>query len=350
MMSLLSDTTRRKKRFPTWLLPAFGYAVSAVSLVWVLGHTPLRESADHLRHLNWLWVTLAFLFEVAANCSHAWRWRIILSPAEDAPFWRCLQSVLVGLFSSEVLPAKAGEVIRGYLLTHWTKVNLPLSISSVAVEGVLDGIWLVATYFLVTIGVQNMPHKLVRGAWALSIAVLVLSLLFLYLLFHKQHSHQVVSGHKWASQFIHFLDELHKMGVPRTLAAAFGVSFLYIFFQTLSIWALLHADQYDFDIRQAALIVIVFRIVTLIPNAPGNIGTLQISTSLGVWLAGGEQGAAFGEVNFVFITLSRLLQGGIAILLTGVNLTDVHRRAHNAHKTARIPIGPVSGNPAGRAS
>jgi uncharacterized protein (TIRG00374 family) len=346
MMSLLSDTTRRKKRFPTWLLPAFGYAVSAVSLVWVLGHTPLRESADHLRHLSWLWVTLALILEVAANCSHAWRWRIILSPAEDAPFWRCLQSVLIGLFASEVLPAKAGEVIRGYLLTHWTKVDLPLSITSVVIEDVIDGIWLVLVYCLVTVGVPNLHRDITRGAWALGIGVAVLSVLFLYLLFHKQHSHEVVSGHKWASQFIHLLDELHKMGNPRTLAAAFGVSFLYIFFQTLSIWALLHADQFDFNIQQAALIVIVFRIITLVPNAPGNIGVLQWSTALGVHLAGGEQGAAFafGQVNFFFITLARLLQGGIAILLTGVNISDLHRRAHHAHKTTRIPVGPVSGN------
>src|SRR5271165_62553 len=126
MMSLLSNTTRLKKRFPTWLLPAFGYAVSAASLIWVLRDTRLRDSVDHFRHLNWLWVALALLFEVAANFSHAWRWRIILSPAEDVPFWRSVQSVLIGLFANEVLPAKAGEAVRVYLLTHWTKVHLPL--------------------------------------------------------------------------------------------------------------------------------------------------------------------------------------------------------------------------------
>jgi uncharacterized protein (TIRG00374 family) len=333
MMSLLSDTNQLKRRFPKWLLPAFGYAVSAVSLIWVLRHTPLRESADHLRHLNWIWVALAFIFEVAANFSHAWRWQIILSPAEEVPLWRCIQSVLIGLFANEVLPAKAGEVIRGYLLTHWTKVHLPLSFSSVVLEDLIDGIWLVTIYFLVTLEVHNMPHWLSRGAAALGIAVVVLSIVFLYLLFHKQHSHQVVSGHPWASQFLHFLDELHKMGEGRTLATGFGVSFLFIFFQTLSIWALLHADQYDFDIRQAGLIVIVFRIFTLVPNAPGNIGALQFATYMGVKLAGGEEGTAFGEVNFVFVTLARLLQGGIAILLTGVNLSEVHRHAHDAHDT-----------------
>ncbi len=350
MMSLLSDTTRLRIRFPNWLLPAFGYAVSAASLIWVLKDSRLRETAYDLRHLNWLWVVLAFIFEVAANFSHAWRWQLILSPAEEIPLWRCVQSVLIGLFANEVLPAKAGEAIRVYLLTHWTKVDLPLSISSAAIEASIDGIWLMATYVLVTIGVQNLPHDLVRGAWALAIGVVALSALFLYLLFHKQHSYQVVSGHKWASQFIHFLDELHKMGQPKTLTAALGVSFLYIFFQTLSIWALLQADQYDFDVRQAALIVVVFRIGTLIPNAPGNLGALQFFTFLGVWLAGGEKGPAkaFGEVNWVFITLARLLQGGIAILLTGVNLTDLHRRAHHAHTTPRVPVGPIGRNPAGR--
>lgn len=349
MMSLLSETKELKKRFPSWVLPAFGYAISAASLVWVLRNPQLRgESADHLRHVNWIWVALAFIFEVAANFSHALRWRIILSPAEDAPFWRCLQSVVIGLFASEVLPAKAGELIRPFLLTHWTKVHLPLSITSVAIEDVMDGIWLVVIYCLVTIGIQNLHRDLVRGAWVLGIAVAVLSVLFLYLLFHKQHSYQVVSGHKWASQFIHFLDELHKMGEPRTLAAAFGVTFLYFLLQTLSIWALLHADHYDLGVWQSALIVVVFRIVTLVPNAPGNIGMLQWSIFLGMRLAGAEQGLAFGEVAFVFITLARLLQGGIAILLTGLNLTELHRHAHHAHKTACIPVGPVGGNPAGR--
>ena len=336
-MTLLSDPTKLKKRFPSWLLPAFGYAVSAVSLIWVLRHTPLRESADHLQHLSWIWVVLALVFEIAANFAHAWRWRLILAPAENVPFWRCLQAVLIGLFANEVLPAKAGEVIRGYLLTHWTKVHLPLSITSVVIEAIIDGIWLVVIYILVTIGVSNLPPALVRGAWALAIGVILLSVVFLYLLFHKQHSHEMVSGHKWASQFVHFLHELHRMGQVRTLLASLGVSFLYMLAQTLSIWALLRADQYDFDIRQAALIVIVFRIGTLVPNAPGNIGALQFFTYWGVRLAGGEEGTAFGQVNFIFITLSRLLEGGIAILLTGINLTEISERAHRAHESRMRP-------------
>jgi uncharacterized protein (TIRG00374 family) len=331
-MSLLNETAQVQKRTPKWLLPAFGYIVSAVSLFWVLRHTPLRESADHLLHLNWLWVLLALSFEFLANLSHAWRWQLILGPAEPVPFWRTLQAVLIGLFANEVLPAKAGEAVRAYLLTHWTKVPLSLSITSVVIEAVIDGIWLVTVYVLATIGISNLPPQLSRAAWALGIGVAILSVLFLYLLFHKQHSHRVVSGHKWASQFLHFLNELHKMGHARTLLASLGASFLYILFQSLSIWALLRADQYDFDVRQAALIVIVFRIGTLVPNAPGNIGVLQWCTSLGVSLAGGDEGPAFGQVTFIFITLARLMEGGIAILLTGINLKDIHTRAHHAHE------------------
>jgi len=339
-MSLLSDSTQLKKRFPKWLLPAVGYAVSAGSLFWVLRNTPFHETEYDLAHLNWFWIVLALIFEVASNCCHAWRWRVILSPAEPVPFWRSLQAVLIGGFFNEVLPAKGGEAVRVYLLTHWTKVHLPLSISSAAIEAVIDGFWLMVIYLVVTIGVPNVPHDLVRGAWVLGVGVVALSVLFLYLLFHKQHSYQVVSQHKWASQFIHFLDELHKMGQARTLSAALGVSLLYNLFQALSIWSLLRADQYDFDVRQAALIMVVFRIVTLIPNAPGNAGTLQAATYWGVRLAGGEKGPAFifGDVNFVFTLLARLAEGGIAILLTGVNLGELHRRAHHAHKNAHLPV------------
>lgn len=342
-MSLLSDTPQLRKRFPNWLLPAIGYAVSAGSLFWVLRNTPFHETEYDLTHLNWFWIVLALTFEVASNCCHALRWLIILSPAECVPFWRSLQAVLIGGFFNEVLPAKGGEAVRVYLLTHWTKVHLPLSISSGVIEAVIDGFWLMMTYFAVTIGVQNVPHDLARGAWVLGVCVVALSALFLYLLFHQQHSYQMVSQNKWASQFLHFLDELHKMGKVRTLTAAVGVSLLYNLFQSLSIWALLNADQYDFDLRQAALIMVVFRIVTLIPNAPGNAGTLQAATYWGVRMAGGEKGPAFifGDVNFVFTLLARLVEGGIAILLTGINLGDLRRRTHHAHKSAHLGPRPL---------
>lgn len=345
-MGLLSDSIGLIKRFPKWLLPAIGYAISAGSLAWVLWNTPFHETEYDLTHLNWVWIAFAFLFELLSNCCHAWRWLLILRPAEEVPFWRSLQAVLIGGFFNEVLPAKSGEAVRVYLLTHWTKVDLPLSISSAAIEAVIDGFWLMVTYFVVTIGLPSLPHDLVRGAWALGIGVVALAAMFLYLLFHKQHSYKVVSGHKWASQFLHFLDELHKMGKGRTLGAAVLVSLLFNLFQALSVWSLLHGDQYDFDLRQAALIMVVFRIVTLIPNAPGNAGTLQAASYWGVRLAGGEKGPAFifGGVNFIFTLLARVIEGGVAILLTGVNLTDVHRRAHHAHKNASVRVRPIREN------
>jgi uncharacterized protein (TIRG00374 family) len=341
MMSLLSDSAPPRKRFPTWLLPAVGYAVSIGSLIWVLRGKSFHETEYDLTHLNWAWVALALIFDMAASCSHAWRWRIILSPAERIPFWRSLQAVLIGGFYNEVLPLKAGEAVRVYLLTHWTKVHLPLSITSGVIEAVIDGFWLVAAFFLVTIGVQNLRHDLVRFAWVLGVCVLALAAVFLYLLFHKQHSYQVVSGHRWASQFLHWLDELHKLGQVRTLSGALGASLLYNLFQSLSIWSLLRADQYDFDVRQAALIMVVFRIVTLIPNAPGNAGTLQAATAWGVHLAGGEKGPAanaFGQANFFFTLLAHSIEGGIAILLTGINVGELHRRAHHAHKSAHLHV------------
>ena len=333
-MSMLSDTTKLKKAFPSWLLPAFGYLVSAVSLIWVLRTTPLRESADHLRHLSWIWVALALIFEVAANFSHAWRWRILLSPAEPVPLWRCVQSVLIGLFANEVLPAKAGEVIRAYLLSHWTKGPLTaqcrLRLDRGHYRRHVAGDHLRAGHrgctqsaALAVAGSLGARHRGCRAFAGVSLPALPTNSI-------PTRWSPATSGRPSFCTSLTSCTSWVK--VARWLPAS-GVSFLYMVFQTLSIWALLHADQYDFDIRQAGLIVIVFRIFTLVPNAPGNIGALQFATYLGVKLAGGDEGSAFGEVNFVFLTLARLLQGGIAILLTGINLTEIHRHAQVAHES-----------------
>jgi len=332
MVQALTKPSRRK--VPKWLLPVFGYAISIASLIWVFAKFPYQQLGHDVRTLEWRWVLLSVVLNLAVYVSQAWKWQLILSPAEQPPLWRCVQAVYVGLFASDVLPAHAGEIIRCYLLTFWEEVPISLALTSALIERILDGLVLVGAFFAVTADMSNIPRLLGRSTSVLGICLLAISGLFLYVLFRKGHAHSVVSGHRWASKFVHLLDELHNLGDWRTLAAALGVSVLYIVLQALSVWALLKADGFDLSVRAAAVVIVIIRIGTLIPNAPANLGSYQFFCILAMKLLGVESNNAkiFSTILFWGLALPPLIGGAVAVGLTGLNLGDIHHHAHHAHK------------------
>jgi len=231
---------------------------------------------------------------------------------------------------------RPGELIRCYLLALWGEIPVSLTITSAAIERVLDGIWLVAAFW-VAASLISMPSALVDFERALAVGVLVLSILFLYILFRKSHAHSVLSGWKWGLKFLHVLDQIHQMGKWRTLSAAFGITCLYWIVQILPIWALFRAYDMDLAFGPASVVLIIKAIGTVIPAAPGNLGVFQSVVKLALSLFSVESGVASGLSVLIWaaVTLPPLIVGFIAVLLTGLSLGEIHHHAHHHVHTQR---------------
>jgi hypothetical protein len=103
-------------------------------LFWVLHGYPINELGPTLRSLDYRWVFLAVVADLAVYVAHGWRWRTLLTPVAEVSFWRTVQSIYIGLFANELLPLRPGEVIRCYLLAHWSDLRLSLTFASAALE------------------------------------------------------------------------------------------------------------------------------------------------------------------------------------------------------------------------
>src|SRR6202166_441652 len=145
----------KRQGIPKWVVPAIGYLVSAVSLLWVFWKFPFSQLGDHLRTLEWNWVAFAVLLEFAVYFFDAWRWEALLRPVGAPPFGICLQAVYVGLLANDILPAKAGEVVRCFLLSYETKVPLSLAITSDVILRIMDGLWIVVLYLIITFQIAS---------------------------------------------------------------------------------------------------------------------------------------------------------------------------------------------------
>jgi uncharacterized protein (TIRG00374 family) len=332
-----STSTQGRKRIPKWLVPAIGYTVSALSLVWVFWKFPFAQLADHLRTLEWNWVAFAVLLEFAVYFMDAWRWQVLLRPAGDPPFGLCLQSVFVGVLANDILPAKAGEVVRCFLLSYETEVPLSLAITSDIILRVMDGLWIVIAYLLITFQIGTHT-EVTRGMWLFGSGAIALGLLFIFVLFRRQHAHQFVRTRSWAARFMHLLDEVHRLGHWRELRSAMAVSGLYWLAQVLAIWALTRADRFDLGLSAAAFLLVVKSVLTLIPNAPANVGAYQAAVvyAFGFLLVERANAQAFAEIMFGFLTLPAAIGGALAVVSADIDIFALHKHADRAHSNRHV--------------
>jgi glycosyltransferase 2 family protein len=343
-----SNDPPKKRRLPKWLVPAAGYSIAIASLIWVFHAFDYHQLAQDLRTLHWEWVLLGIVLNIAVYLVDAWRWSVLLRPAEIVPFDECVKAIFVGLVANGVLPAKAGEVVRCYLLSLWTEMPVALALTSDAISRVMDGIWLVVGFYLVTIGLHPPTHRLEKefmlwrdGTFVLMISVAILSSLIVFVLFRREHASSFVKSNKWAERFAHLMHEIHELGDVRSLTMAMGISVLYLLLPILSVWCLFRAYDFDFGLVQAGIVLIVVHIGTILPNAPANIGSFQAFATVALGIIRAEQSAAasFALIFYIAHTLPQILVGFVVLLFTGLNLGEVHTRAiHAEHaRKTRIP-------------
>src|SRR6476620_8283015 len=59
------DFGKSQRKIPGWLLPALGYTLSAVSLIWVFRGFNLQQTLADLESLDWRFVSVAVVFDLS---------------------------------------------------------------------------------------------------------------------------------------------------------------------------------------------------------------------------------------------------------------------------------------------
>lgn len=71
------------------------------------------------------------------------RWSILMRPLVDISPWRLLPYAIIGYMANNLLPARAGEVVRAYATGERENVSRMGVLGTVAVERLFDGCVLV---------------------------------------------------------------------------------------------------------------------------------------------------------------------------------------------------------------
>ena len=329
-----------RRKMPSWLPQVLGYSLSIVCLLWVLHGYHINDLLQAIRSLDWRWATLAVLADLAVYVAHGWRWNTLLAPVVRLRLWRTVQAIYIGLFANEVLPLRAGELIRCYLLAHWSDLRLSLSFASAAVERLIDGVWMLLTFVITASFVKGIPKDLIILVQALGALIVLSAGAMIWIVSTSRQAPAVDNESRWSSTRRHVVEGLQLMGNVRTIGITSLISLLYLLLQILTVYALMKAYGLDLSFWVAAGVLAIIRVATVLPNAPGNVGLLNLACVAALRLFDVETNDA---KTFSFILLGAqafplLLGGAIATALTGSNIGEIHARAkRGVHSNPRTP-------------
>jgi uncharacterized protein (TIRG00374 family) len=335
-----APAARPRGRVPSWAPQLLGYLASIVCLAWAMRKVQFSELMQNVRSLDWRWVAVAVAADLGVYICHAWRWNTLLEPVARVKFWRTVQAIYIGLFANEVLPLRVGELVRCYLLAHWNGLRLSLGFASAAVERVIDGFWMLLAFAITAGFVKGINPKVTIGVQILAGGVLVCVSVLVWVVLRRQHAASLIRENRWASTVRHVVEGLQLMGNPRTLFASVLSSLLYLLMHMFSYWALMKAYLFDFSFWSAAGATVIIRLLTVIPNAPGNAGVINWACIVALTTFGAEPGeaASFSIILFGALTVPLLIGGAVATALTGLNIGELRDRARRGMDPSAGPV------------
>lgn len=289
------------------------------------------------------------VFFFGVSClARAAMWRVTTRPLQPVGFSTLCGGIIVGYLANNLLPARAGEVVRAYYLARCTGIAGPAAFATVCVERVLDAasLGLLVAAALV-VGVQGLRPE--TGRLTLLIlcgALTVGAAAFAGLL---RLSERAVGTPVFPAPvrdaLASFTGPLRPLGQPRMLALLVTLSLLAWGANYLSLLALV--PDAAASRPQAALLLLLFiNLGLLVPSSPGAFGMMQLA----FWAAL----APFGLPKEVALALSLAYQGGLYLFTLALGL-PYYARAHislgkiAAEATAQQKEDPTAGEAAAAA-
>lgn len=215
-----------------------GGIVAIALMVWVLRGVHLDEVVRHIRNAHLAPLVATVAIATLTYPLRLVRWRLLLRDADGGPLpagplWH---AVAIGFMANNILPFRAGELVRVIAASRLAGARISAVLSSVVVERVFDGLSVVALLSVsllasdlppdVGIGGVSLRHA-AQGAGAMGAVALVAALLMVaFPLAAEGAVRRVVPAGRFADRIVALIEGLrHGLAVLRSPALLAGTVF-----------------------------------------------------------------------------------------------------------------------------
>jgi uncharacterized protein (TIRG00374 family) len=121
-----------------------GIAVSIVFLYLALRGQDFGALWTALREASYVWLIPAILCYFLGVVIRTYRWHVLMRSTCEIPVRRLWPVIVIGYMANNVLPLRAGELVRTYVLSEREKVSRSATLATIVVERVFDGLTMLA--------------------------------------------------------------------------------------------------------------------------------------------------------------------------------------------------------------
>ncbi|NJN15575.1 MAG: flippase-like domain-containing protein [Oscillochloris sp.] len=316
-----------------------GLLISVGFLTIALRGLDLGHFWEVLRTANYWWIVPGVCVYFVTVWVRTWRWHSMLTHLKPIPTSRLFPVVVIGYMGNNVYPARAGEVLRSYVLRRNEGVPMSASLATVVLERLFDGLVMLLFVFA-TLPFAPLPpfyralvigFSVLFGAALLSFLLLAarpqrLSRLYAYMVDRLLPARFRPQVH---GLFDRFVEGLQSLRSPREMLVIFVTSVLIWLGETLKYWFVMHAFPFEVSFAVLMLMTAVVNLATTIPSTPGYIGTFDAPGIAILSQFGVPQAIATGYtlVLHVALWLPITLLGAFYMFGQSVGWRDMERAA-----------------------
>ena len=165
--------------------------ISLVFIALFLRATHPRELGDALNQADYWWLipgTAVLFLAITARCI---RWSILMRPIAPLSPQRLFPYAIIGYMANNLLPARAGEVVRAVVLGEREGITRMGTFGTIAVERLFDGCTLVLMLLIAGAFVGFEDGRLQAIAWASTIFFIVVLAAFYVLTLNEARAKRV---------------------------------------------------------------------------------------------------------------------------------------------------------------
>ena len=304
------------KNWRFWL----GLAISALFLWLALRGLGLDDLGQAIAWANLWWLIPGVAVYFLGVWARAWRWHYLLHPVRQVATRITFPIVAIGYMGNNIYPARAGELLRAYVLRKRTGISVSASLATIIVERIFDGVVMLAFVFL------NLPRLAQLSGdsgfvgniqqvavWGAVIFAAALSVFILAAMFPRTAARAV----GWAIEHLtptrfheklggisgKFLDGLTSLRSPANALMVFLTSVVIWLFETGKYWFVMLAFPFSVDFFTLMLMNGIVNLATTIPSAPGYVGTFDAPGIAVLVTAGVDPALAAGYTLTLHVAL-----------------------------------------------
>jgi len=242
---------------------------------------------------QYLWLLPGIAVYFIGVWVRAWRWHYLLHPVQDISTRRMFPVVVIGYMGNNTFPARAGEVLRAVVLKRREGVSASASLATIIVERVFDGVVMLGFVFLNLPRLTALAGESDLGSKIHLLAVLGVGIFLAALLVFLLAAMFPTTAEKFIAALVNrllpkglrekvlglafrFLDGLAALRSPLHSLTIFSITVVIWLLETGKYWFVMHAFPFQVDFFTLLLLNGVINLVSMIPSAPGYIGTWEV--------------------------------------------------------------------------